>query len=120
MMMMQCVISHHTVYVATSVVPCLGVEGEKTLLRNTAHQLHLYVLSNALVVASNTHIICTTKGQDKTLINIRSSQFISPLMLISFRIHLCTVLVLEHTLVVVVRMYVCMYVYMYAVNDEAL
>lgn len=72
-------------------VPCgsewfvswFGAKRTKTLFTNTAHNLRLFVLSNSVVVASNTHITHTMKGQDSTLLNIRSSKFISPPMLIS-------------------------------------
>ena len=57
---------------------------DKTLFTNTTHNLRLFVLSSSVVVASNTHITRTMKGQDSTLTNIHSSQFISPPMLISY------------------------------------
>ena len=74
------------------------------------HNLRLFVLSSS-VVSSNKHIMHTMKGQDSSLINIHSSQFISPLMLISYS-YSCVYCVSP-----------CVYAGMrtkYAVKDEAM
>jgi hypothetical protein len=81
-LMMQCVILH---YMWCS-LGCFVIRSQtdKKLFRRTTHRLCLCVLSSSVVVASNTHIMCTMKGQDSSLINIHSSQFISPPSLISY------------------------------------
>jgi uncharacterized protein (DUF849 family) len=78
--MMQCVMSLHM----WCSLGCFIIwsQTDKTLFRNTAHNLRLFFLSCSVVVASNTHITHTMKYS--TLINIHSSQFISPPLLISY------------------------------------
>jgi hypothetical protein len=79
---MQCVMSLHI----WCSLGCFVIwsQTDKTLFRNTAHNLRLFVLSSSVVVACNTHITHTMKSQDSTLINIHSSDFISPPLLISY------------------------------------
>jgi hypothetical protein len=79
-----CSVSCHVTCGAVWVVLWFGAKRTKTLFRKSTHKLCLFVLSSSVVVASNTHISLTMKGQNTSLINIRSSQFISPTLLITY------------------------------------
>jgi hypothetical protein len=69
---------------AVCVVPWFGDKRTKTLFWNTAHKLRVCLFFPVLLWLPVTHITHTMKGQDSSLINIHSSQFITPPLLISY------------------------------------